>query len=481
MVRAFLLLASFLASNSIAVAASVAVDPPKKEPAASSAQAEDNAGGSAFGDDLESAAKDSAKKAPEAPSNDESTPPPKTAENAAPKAPPPEAPLDPKAEPAKLAIREAVIRGDMPAVDRLVGKAARQFPNDPELRVAEDYMQLHRHDVRAKAIAAMLTMESSRLFGHQWLPGRTDSDEGWDISIDPVGGRGTKSFVGALSAPVKRALVKGYALLDRGESAQADKLLTGVLRRHGDSPELYYARVMAREMAGDLKGADGDSLRAVTLSHETAVALSQRSGLMIAMGRREEAYSWAERTLAADPRNADALAIRGRVLWKDRQRPDLAIEDLKQAAEADPEEYAELYTLGVRLYRRQQALNDLDKGDYRQAFKDAELMLASDPKNPDAHMILGRVFMKMGNAEGTIKETTLALKSDPRSEKALFYRSVAMETLGARTEALADMKRVAALNPAKYQPLYDRLLQAQREDRGPIWRRDVGTDLAASR
>jgi tetratricopeptide (TPR) repeat protein len=406
----------------------------------------------------------------------EAAPTSKTSPATAPANKPPEAIIDHQADQAKLEIREAIQKRDIPAVNRLIGKAATKYPKDTELRTAYDYVKLHLHDAKAKSMIAMMQMDGQKLFGHQWIPGRIMSDDMWDVSLEAYG-QGTKAFRSASAAAVQQTLVKSYALLDRGQAVQAEKLLTGALQRQGEAAELYYARVMARGMERNFNGADADSLRAVTLSGQNAVALSQRARLMKTMGRREEAFTWAERALKSNPTDADALLIRGMYQWRDRRNPELALVDLKKAAEIDPDEYRNTYREGLRRLNMQRAVNNLIKGDYKQALEDADNILKLDPANPDAHAVRGQVFLKAGRVEDTVKETTLALKADPKCENALLYRSIAMETLGARPAALADMKRAAALNP-KYKKLYDDLLQAQRQGIGPLWERKAAINLA---
>jgi tetratricopeptide (TPR) repeat protein len=384
---------------------------------------------------------------------------------------------DAQAEAAKLEIREAIQKRDLPAVERLVEKAAVKYPHDDELRVAHDYIRLHLHDAKAKTMVAMMQMEGQRLFGRQWIPGRSMTDDGWDVSLEATG-RGTNAFH---SGAVRQSLVKGYALLDRGDATRAEQVITDTLKRQGESAELYYARVMARGMAKNFNGADADSIKAVTLSRQSPETLSQRASLMMAMARREEAYTWAQRAIKSDPDNADALAVRGRIEWRDRHDPDRALKDLSRAAKLDPDDYAAIYHEGVRRLVRQRALNSLNKGDYRQAFIDASVALKTEPANADAHAVRGQVFLKFGHVEDAIKESTQALKSDPECENALAYRSMALETLGSRPAALQDMKHAAALNPRKFTKLYEVLLRAQKEGAGPLWSREAKISIADAR
>lgn len=384
---------------------------------------------------------------------------------------------EPAAVNAKLAIRAALDRKDAPAAQRLFDDALKRFPNDPDLREVQVRRALRQHEEKARAILARARADGARLFGRQWLPGQTMEDAELGVGMDSSSlGTRTRRKVDPV---IKAALTEGYRSLDRGDPARAEKVLSGAIRRHDDSAELHYARVLARGMGGNLQKADEDSLRAVTLSREAPVALSQRASLMMTMGRRAEAFAWANRALDGNPQDADALVIRGRVLWRDRKRPDLAIEDLKKAAQIDPEGYRALYQEGNRRFLRERATRSADKGDYKQALADADQILESDPADAQAHTVRGIVFLKAGKVEETIKETTLALKTDPRAVWALFHRAVAMETLGQRQRALADFKRAAALNPARFGSFYERLALAQREGRPPLWEREGKTGILA--
>ncbi|OGR98497.1 MAG: hypothetical protein A2V88_06000 [Elusimicrobia bacterium RBG_16_66_12] len=370
----------------------------------------------------------------------------------------------------KLSIRAALDRKDAPAAERLFQDALKQFPRDPDLREVQDRRTLHLHEEKVRAIFSRARADGARLFGHQWLPGQTVEDEELGVgmdrnSLDPRSRR-------KVDPVIKAALTEGYRSLDRGDPARAEKVLTGALRRHDDSAELHYARVLARGMGGNLKKADEDSLRAVTLSREAPVALSQRASLMMTMGRRAEAFAWANRALEGNPQDADALAIRGRVLWEDRKRSDLAIEALKKAAEIDPEGYKDLYQGRVRRFHGERALGSAGKGDYKQALTEADAALEIDPSDALARTVRGMAFFKTGKVEESIKEATLALKSDPGSKWALAYRAMAMETLGARRQALADFKRAAGIDPARFGPDYERLARAQREGSPPLWGRE---------
>jgi len=436
-------------------------------------------GGSAFDDDLPTTAlepKEGASCASGDCSPHEKTPTPSGKEPAPivpPAASPPPEPQAPVA--IKQEIQAALVRQDEPAVRGLMADALKRYPGDKELQNARSSLWSHLPPGKARAIIDSAHAEIVKLFGRQWIPGKNPGEE-IGLSLETGPRRGSRSFSGGSPAA---SLDQGYGYLARGDAAGAERVLSSAIRGHQTSAALYYARAMARGISGNLKGADADSLQAVSLSHEDPAVLSQRASFMIAAGRREEAFAWAERTLAAAPDDADALAIRGRYLWRDKGRPEAALADLRRAAKADPR-YQALYSEAQRRLYEQLAVVDMGKGDLRGALASADKVLAVDPASVQAHLVRGLVFWKQGKPEETIKDTTLALKADPRSTWALFHRGLAMEALGQRERAIADFRRAAALDPAKFNPLLKQLLQAKSEGRRePVWPKESG-DAALS-
>ncbi|MBI5247541.1 MAG: tetratricopeptide repeat protein [Elusimicrobia bacterium] len=384
----------------------------------------------------------------------------------------------PQAVAAKLAIRDALTRGDMPAAERLFMDALDRFPNDPDLREVRNQQTLRLHDEKIRGIFDRTLTDSRKLFGRQWLPGESMDEGEWSIELEKERVAGARPLKPASGA--RAALANGYALLDRGDPVRAEQVLSGAIRKNSDSAPLYYARVMARGMTGNLKGADEDSLKAVALSHEQSATLSQRALLMMQSRRRDEAFAWADRALKSDSGDADALAIRGRFNWSDRGRYDLALEDLKQAARISPERYGSLYQEAQKRFYGQRARSGLAKGDDKQALEDANRALESNAGDATAHMVRGAVFSRAGKVEEAIKETTLAIKADPRSSDALLYRGISMETLGQRGRALADIKRAAEIDPVRFRRFYEALIQAQREGSPPLWSRKGGAVTASN-
>ncbi len=374
------------------------------------------------------------------------------------------------AAPLKREMHEALKQGDTASFSSLLRDATRQFPNDPELKAAADKWATVNHDRTVLPAIARLLSQSSNLFGKQW----TLESDGSYIQHNSKITAGSKMFGAA-----QRSLAAAYADLDAGEPARAEATLTRAIRKTEDFAPLYYARAMARAESGNLAKADEDSMRAVTLSRNEPQVLSQRAQLMMQMGRAPEAIAWANKAIEGNPQDADALAVRGRALWKSKGQMARGLQDLGQAAQLDPDNYQSLYRGAVVIVRTKSATSLMNKGEVARAKTEAQTILREDPYNADAHLIVAHASQKEGQPEAAIKEATLALKSEPNFGYALIERGMAFETLGARGRALSDFKRAAEINPGQFQKFYERLLQAQVQGKPPLWQRQPAVRLAS--
>ncbi len=367
-------------------------------------------------------------------------------------------------------MHEALKQGDTASFNNLLRDATRQFPNDPEIKAAAAKWAVVNHDRTVLPAIERLLSQSSGLFGKQWTPESDGSYTEHNFKLRV----GSKMFGAAT-----RSLSAAYADLDAGQPAAAEATLTKAIRKTDNFAPLYYARAMARAMNGNLGKADEDSLKAVTLSHGEPQVLSQRARIMMEMGRPSEAIAWASKAIAANPEDADALAVRGRAFWKTGGRMARGLQDLGQAAQLDPDNYQSLYHGAVVIVRTSSAISMMNKGDDAHAKTEAQSVLREDPNNAQAHLIVAHSSQKEGNPEVAIKEATLALKSKPDFGYALIERGMAFETLGSRSRALADFKKAAEINPRQFQKFYERLLQAQAKGQPPLWQRQPAVRVAS--
>jgi len=174
-----------------------------------------------------------------------------------------------------------------------------------------------------------------------------------------------------------------------------------------------------------------------------------------------------DEAIRTDPRNAAAFKARGMaVLYKGDE--DAALDDLTHAiqiTEADP---ARLSPLELFFARRSRAtIFGKRKTDERELF-DLSAMVDAYWKNPDladalktnygtqgAAAVLASIYrqraalyQQRANADGAVADLSIAAQLDPTHAGLIVTeRARVQEAAGRREQALADYKRVLALNP----------------------------------
>jgi tetratricopeptide (TPR) repeat protein len=129
-------------------------------------------------------------------------------------------------------------------------------------------------------------------------------------------------------------------------------------------------------------------------------------------GEYPDALLALDRILAKDPKNADALTLRGRV-WLNLSSPRAAEADLRAATVAG-EETAE------RLVAHAEALHRLRRHD--EATRRLKRALEIDPQTARAHSVLAAIHLFHARNEEAREEIDLALSIDPEESMALALR-----------------------------------------------------------
>ena len=135
-----------------------------------------------------------------------------------------------------------------------------------------------------------------------------------------------------------------------------------------------------------------------------AQALTAQAAQLMQQRKSEEAIAIATRAIDADPKWAQAYAVRGLArltLGQDTQ----ALEDLDQAIKLKDRDTILLNTRGLLLV----SMKRLDD-----AFSDFDHVLTIDPKNADAISNRGYVFRLKGDLPGAMVEYDRALAINPR-------------------------------------------------------------------
>ena len=102
----------------------------------------------------------------------------------------------------------------------------------------------------------------------------------------------------------------------------------------------------------------------------------------------------------------------------------------------------------------------LKRGDNAEALKFARLAADGDPERGEHHALLGWLESMLPDKTAVIsglKKVEHALKIDPESDRALYYRGAILKRLGKQEEAMRDFRRAATINPQN--------IEAQREIR----------------
>ncbi|MCL6473104.1 MAG: tetratricopeptide repeat protein [Firmicutes bacterium] len=88
-----------------------------------------------------------------------------------------------------------------------------------------------------------------------------------------------------------------------------------------------------------------------------------------------------------------------------------------------------------------------NNGNTEKAIENLNKAIKIDNKNSEAHKGLGIIKQDDGDLKGSIKELTLALKSNPKDIESLLARSRAYRLLGEKDKAISDLKQVQKIDP----------------------------------
>lgn len=179
-------------------------------------------------------------------------------------------------------------------------------------------------------------------------------------------------------------------------------------RPSGVAPVLFAAAPAETEPMRTLKGAAGEA------------------GRLLRDGRLKEAEERAREIVQADPQNADALAVLGRALFKQKQY-DAAISSFRELLRVSPDyplaqEYLSGALAAKRLAEAQALLSEATQlhidGDFAAAEAKAKEALQRDPKSARAYLLLGSIYLADHRPDAAIAACQQALELDPTLQQA---------------------------------------------------------------
>ena len=94
---------------------------------------------------------------------------------------------------------------------------------------------------------------------------------------------------------------------------------------------------------------------------------------------------------------------------------------------------------------REEGLTALQNGDFATAQSKLEAAVASDPRDAQAHLYLGGVYHQQGRHADAARVLTTSTELLPMSGQAQYNLGIALEALGAHTQALDAYRKANAL------------------------------------
>jgi len=175
--------------------------------------------------------------------------------------------------------------------------------------------------------------------------------------------------------------------------------------------------------------------RAVEAEPNSLPALSSLAGVLLALGREQDALATCERILRLKPDDAEAHYHSGLLLAR-LDRPAEALGAYGEAIRAKPE-------FAAALVNRGNQLSQLGRGD--EALADFDRAIALNPRHAEAHYNRGLVLADLGRREEALASFDRALAARPDYAEAHNGRGLALQSLNRQDEALAAYERAQAL------------------------------------
>jgi tetratricopeptide (TPR) repeat protein len=181
----------------------------------------------------------------------------------------------------------------------------------------------------------------------------------------------------------------GLALVRSGRAAEAERVFSNLLAKHGDSPELSVVLGQAHAQEGDFDAAIRTLEHALELKPDAAEANATLGVIYLKQGKLPEAERALRAALQADPKDvpsANALASVLDMLG----RPEEAVPLLRSALKLKPDFADARYVLGKIL---------LGQGAAAEAVEHLEAAVQIAPDDANIHYQLGRAYQAQGRTE----------------------------------------------------------------------------------
>jgi tetratricopeptide (TPR) repeat protein len=199
----------------------------------------------------------------------------------------------------------------------------------------------------------------------------------------------------------------------------------------------------AYEETKDFEQAADHYRRALELAPDFPFAANNLGAILREAGQYQQALPLLQTAVAKEPGYRDAHYNLGTVL-SDLQRDDEAIPHLETAIALAPQGVNAYNNLGIVLMRQ---------AKLPEARAQLEAALAIDAEYAPAHYLLGDTLFRLGEHAAAIPHLDFALKTRPDYASGFFLLGVCHQQTGADEQAIAQFRRVVALQPQSVEAL----------------------------
>jgi len=266
----------------------------------------------------------------------------------------------------------------------LFEKAAELDPGLPQVQysLGVAYFNARRYDQAtgplSRALAERPGPELRRMLATAWLNTKAYDKAADLLRDDPE-----------LGANPSLAFAYGLALVKSDRGAEAERVFSQLIVRHGDSAELSVLMGQAHAQQGEFEAARESLRRALQLQPGVAEANATLGIISLREGHLAEAEQALRAELKEHPGDASAQQNLAIVLDAE-QRSAEAIPLLRGLLESEPERATARYLLGKIL---------LARGDAAAALEQLETATRQAPEDAKIRYQLGQAYQRLGRAE----------------------------------------------------------------------------------
>jgi tetratricopeptide (TPR) repeat protein len=268
--------------------------------------------------------------------------------------------------------------------------------------------------------------------------------------------------------------IEGIAAFNRGEKTQARNWFEQALKANPNDAEAHKYLGILDDLDGNLTNAEIHFRAAARLAPNSASARNNYGAVLLKLERMSEAAREFEASLRLDARQSNALINLAQIRYRENTPASLqsSYELFERAAALEPDSTIErsLVVIALRLKNKpsaarhyalyaaqassMDAANRLELGGalyeaglLNEAETELQAVLASDPANGAAVVLLGRVYLARGDhkAAGVLLETAVAKNQATAAIYSLL--AVVYEKVGRYENAIPAMRLAINLQP----------------------------------